>query len=57
LANNTNGLDRDRFLDVGKIRSVDTQRVLGLVGILEDHYWPQIQEALLFISGFGICLD
>jgi mRNA interferase MazF len=57
LASDTNGLDRDRFLDVGQIRSVDTQRVLGLVGVMEDHYWPQIQEALLFISGFGICLD
>jgi hypothetical protein len=28
--------------------------VLGLVEILEDFYWPQIQEALLIVCGFGL---
>ena len=49
-----NGLDQDRFLDVGQIRSIDGQRVLGLVGILEDHYWQQIQAALSIVCGFGL---
>jgi mRNA interferase MazF len=53
-ANSTNGLDQDRFLDIAQIRSVDAQRVLGLVGILEDFYWPQIQESLLIVCGFGL---
>ncbi len=49
-----NGLDQDRFLDVAQIRSIDEQRVLGLVGILEDIYWEQIKESLLIVCGFGI---
>jgi mRNA interferase MazF len=53
-ASAVNGLDQDRFLDVAQIRSIDEQRVLGLVGILEDIYWPQIQESLLIVCGFGI---
>jgi len=31
----TNGLDQDRFIDVGQIRAVDHRRVLDLVGVLE----------------------
>ena len=53
-ATDKNGLDRDRFLDVAQIRSIDGQRVLGLVGILEDNYWQQIQAALSIICGFGL---
>jgi mRNA interferase MazF len=47
-----NRLDQDRFLDVGQIRSVDSQRILGLVGQLEEIYWPQIQTALNIVCGF-----
>jgi mRNA interferase MazF len=47
-----NGLDQDRFLDVAQIRLIDEQRVLGLVGVLEDIYWQQIQESLLIVCGF-----
>jgi mRNA interferase MazF len=54
LASSNNGLDRDRFLDVAQIRSIDGQRVLGLVGVLEDNYWQQIQEALSIVCGFGL---
>jgi hypothetical protein len=28
--------------------------VLGRVGVLEDFYWPPIQEALLIVCGFGL---
>jgi mRNA interferase MazF len=52
VASEYNGLDKDRFLDVAQIRSIDGQRVLGLVGILEDIYWQQIQEALSIVCGF-----
>lgn len=51
-ASPTNGLDRDRFLDVAQIRSLDGQRVLGLVGVLEESYWQQIQAALNIVLGF-----
>jgi mRNA interferase MazF len=53
-ASSSNGLDQDRFLDIAQIRSIDGQRVLGLVGMLEDNYWLQIQEALLIVTGFGL---
>ncbi|MEM9923719.1 MAG: hypothetical protein AAF915_08225 [Cyanobacteria bacterium P01_D01_bin.50] len=33
-----NGLDRERFVYVGQIRSVDYRRILGLVGVLEKEY-------------------
>jgi mRNA interferase MazF len=54
VASSSNGLDRDRFLDVAQIRSIDGQRVLDLVGILEDNYWQQIQDALSIVCGFGL---
>jgi mRNA interferase MazF len=53
-ASSSNGLDQDRFLDVAQIRSIDGQRVLGLVGTLEDIYWQQIQQALSIICGFEL---
>ena len=54
IASNSNGLDKDRFLDVAQIRAIDGQRVLGLVGILEENYWQQIQDALSIVCGFGL---
>ena len=54
LASSINGLDRDCFLDVAQIRSIDGQRVLGLVGILEGNYWREIQTALSIVCGFGL---
>lgn len=51
-ASSRNGLDQDRFLDVGQIRSLDGQRILGLVGRLEEHYWLSIQTALKIVCGF-----
>jgi mRNA interferase MazF len=49
-----NGLDKDRFIDVAQIRSVDYRRVLGLVGILEAEYWEEIRTALDVVLGFGV---
>jgi mRNA interferase MazF len=54
VASESNGLDKDRFLDVAQIRSIDGQRVLGLVGTLEDIYWQQIKEALSIVCGFEL---
>lgn len=51
-ASPTNGLDKDRFLDVGQLRAIDGQRVLGQVGVLEEHYWQQIRVALDIVLGF-----
>jgi len=47
-----NGLDGDRYIDVGQIRSVDYQRILGLVGVLEPEYWKLIQTSLNIVLAF-----
>jgi len=52
-ATQNNGLDKDRFLDVAQIRAVDGQRVLGRLGVLEEHYWQQIRAALDIVLGFA----
>ncbi|NJO94110.1 MAG: type II toxin-antitoxin system PemK/MazF family toxin [Hydrococcus sp. RM1_1_31] len=52
-ASPTNGLDKDRFLDVAQILAIDGQRVLGVVGTLEAHYWQEIQAALDIVLGFA----
>lgn len=51
-ASPTNGLDQDRYVDVGQIRSLDQSRVLGLVGVMEQTYWPRIRTALDIVLGF-----
>lgn len=51
-ASPVNGLDRDRFLDVGQIRAVSYQRLLMKAGTLETQYWQQIQQALNIVLGF-----
>jgi mRNA interferase MazF len=53
IATPQNGLDQDRYLDVGQIRAVDHQRILGRLGTLEDQYWMQIKEAIDIVLGFG----
>lgn len=52
-ATTVNGLDKDRFLDIGQIRSVDGQRILGQLGVLELDYLPQIRKALDLVLGFS----
>jgi mRNA interferase MazF len=52
-ASSMNGLDQNRFLDVAQVRSVDGQRILGLLGQLEEQYWPQIKTALDIVFGFS----
>ncbi len=51
-ANSINGLDRDRYLDLGQIRAVDHRRILGLLGVIEEQYWAPIQKALNVVLGF-----
>jgi mRNA interferase MazF len=49
-----NGLDQDRFIDVGQVRSVDGQRIMGIVGRLEERYWTEIKTALDIVLGFSM---
>lgn len=52
-ASKINGLDQDRFLDLGQIRSVDGRRIGDRQGQLEETYWPQIQAGLNIVLGFA----
>ena len=47
-----NGLDQDRFIDIGQIRAIDHSRILGLLGVLESEYWELIRTALNIVLGF-----
>lgn len=47
-----NGLDRDRGLNLSKIRSVSISRFNNRIGIIEDRYWTAIKKALLAECGF-----
>ena len=51
-ANEENGLSNDSFLDLGQIRAVDYQRILGLIGTLDNQYWMQIKSSLDIVLGF-----
>jgi mRNA interferase MazF len=53
-ATSENGLDQDKFIEVAQIRSVEAQRIMGLVGRLENHYWSQIKIALNIVQGFSL---
>jgi mRNA interferase MazF len=48
----SNGLDQNRYIDVGQIRAVDHSRILGLVGVLEKKYWESIRKAVNIVLGF-----
>ncbi|MEA5507436.1 type II toxin-antitoxin system PemK/MazF family toxin [Halotia wernerae UHCC 0503] len=53
VASAINGLDQDRYIDVGQIRSIDNSRVLSLVGVLEEKYWESINTALNIVLKFS----
>jgi mRNA interferase MazF len=51
-ASTGNGLDKDRYVDVGQIRSVSCERILGQLGVLADEYWREIQSAVNIVFDF-----
>lgn len=48
-----NGLDRDRNVNLGQMRAVDSRRVTNKLGVLEDIYWEQIEKAVCIELGFS----
>ncbi len=42
-----------RYPDLGQVRAVAYERVLGIIGQLEDHYWQDVQEAFEIVMGFN----
>ena len=51
-ATSQNGLDRERGLNLSKIRAVSIRRFNNQIGIIEDKYWTAIKKALLAECGF-----
>lgn len=49
-----NGLDKDRNVDFGQMRAVDSRRVTNKLGILEDTCWEQIEKAVCVELGFSL---
>ena len=47
-----NGLDKERGLNLSKIRSVSLKRLKNKLGVLENKYWLNIKKALLAECGF-----
>ena len=51
-ATSQNGLDKNRGVNLSKIRSVSRTRFINLIGSIEIKYWNQIEKALLIQCGF-----
>ncbi len=47
-----NGLDKDRYIHLGQMRSVDSQRITERLGSVSDRYWSEIEKAVLIELGF-----
>ncbi|AFZ37255.1 transcriptional modulator of MazE/toxin, MazF [Stanieria cyanosphaera PCC 7437] len=47
-----NGLDKERGLNLSKIRPVSLKRLQNKLGVLENKYWSEIKKALLAECGF-----
>jgi len=52
LPTSKNGLDRERGLNLSKIRAVSIVRFKNRTGVIEDQYWTKIKIALLAECGF-----
>ncbi len=48
----SNGLDKERGLDLSHIRSISKKRIKDKLGVLEDKYWSDIKKAILLQLGF-----
>jgi mRNA interferase MazF len=48
----TNGLDKERHINLKQLRVVDVSRVGKKQGMLEKRYFPSIQEAIELVFGF-----
>ena len=48
-----NGLDENRGIHLEQMRVVDSQRIDGKLGLLENSYWGEIQQAVCIVLGFN----
>ncbi|TVQ65233.1 MAG: type II toxin-antitoxin system PemK/MazF family toxin [Spirulina sp. DLM2.Bin59] len=48
-----NGLDKERHINLSQMRAVDAQRIKKQQGVLEEIYWPEIEQAVCIELGFS----
>jgi mRNA interferase MazF len=48
-----NGLDENRGIHLEQMRVVDSRRIDNKLGVLEDSYWGEIQQAICIVLGFN----
>jgi mRNA interferase MazF len=48
-----NGLDRARGIHLEQMRVVDNRRIDRKLGILDDKYWSEIEQAVCIVLGFN----
>jgi mRNA interferase MazF len=48
-----NGLDENRGIRLEQMRVVDSKRIDNKLGLLEDSYWEEIQQAVCIVLGFN----
>jgi mRNA interferase MazF len=52
-ATRENGLDENRGIHLEQMRVVDSRRIDNKLGLLEDSYWEEIQQAVCIVLGFN----
>jgi len=52
-ATSTNGLDKDRHINLKQVRVVDVSRVSKQQGKIEDKYFPKIQSKIKLVFGIN----
>jgi mRNA interferase MazF len=48
-----NGLDQARGIHLEQMRVVDNRRIDRKLGILDDKYWSEIEQAVCIVLGFN----
>jgi len=52
-----NGLDKKRHINLSQMRAVDAQRIKNKQGVLENIYWPEIEQAVCIELGFSAAFN
>lgn len=52
-----NGLDQTRGIHLEQMRVVDDRRIATKLGMLEDKYWREIEQAVAIVLGFDAVFE
>jgi mRNA interferase MazF len=57
VATAANGLDESRGIHLEQMRVVDDRRIDNKLGMLEEKYWREIEQAVGIVLGFNAIFD